>query len=208
MNSRLGLSYLMHHEAGGVDRAHVLGEELSKRVADDLQNYSRWQPYLHDLGEAEVKHGVRVHVVNLSGDDFGNSALPAKLRDIPQPPVTRAKPNRIGWLIAAILGLAVIAGTSAWLLSRIPKHNAVNVPDKSIAVLPLENLTAEKENAYFADGIQDELLSDLAKIKDLKVISRTSVMQYYRRGNTCLTTRPSNWAATTSSATIHLMPQP
>ena len=103
--------------------------------------------------------------------------MPAKLRDIPQPPVTRAKPNRIGWLIAAILGLAVIAGTSAWLLSRIPKHNAVNVPDKSIAVLPLENLTAEKENAYFADGIQDELLSDLAKIKDLKVISRTSVMQ-------------------------------
>src|SRR6185312_9451518 len=50
--------------------------------------------------------------------------------------------------------------------------------EKSIAVLPLENLSDEKENAYFADGIQDELLSDLAKIKDLKVISRTSVMQY------------------------------
>jgi TolB-like protein/cytochrome c-type biogenesis protein CcmH/NrfG len=157
------------------DAGHIL---LSRRVADDLQNYSRWQPYLHDLGEAEVKHGVRVHVVNLFGDDFGNSALPAKLRDIPPPPATRAKPNRIGWLMAALLGLAVIAGTSAWFLSRIPKRNAVNVPDKSIAVLPLENLTAEKENAYFADGIQDELLSDLAKVKELKVISRTSVMQY------------------------------
>jgi len=52
------------------------------------------------------------------------------------------------------------------------------IPEKSIAVLPLENLSEEKENAYFADGIQDELLSNLAKIKDLKVISRTSVMQY------------------------------
>src|SRR6476659_8240212 len=51
-------------------------------------------------------------------------------------------------------------------------------PEKSIAVLPLENLSDEKENAFFANGIQDELLSDLSKIKDLKVISRTSVMQY------------------------------
>jgi len=55
---------------------------------------------------------------------------------------------------------------------------ATAIPEKSIAVLPLENLSEEKENAYFADGIQDELLSNLAKIKDLKVISRTSVMQY------------------------------
>ena len=50
--------------------------------------------------------------------------------------------------------------------------------EKSIAVLPLENLSEDKENAFFATGIQDELLSDLSKIKDLKVISRTSVMQY------------------------------
>ena len=52
------------------------------------------------------------------------------------------------------------------------------LPEKSIAVLPLENLSEDKENAFFATGIQDELLSDLSKIKDLKVISRTSVMQY------------------------------
>src|SRR5205814_5707541 len=52
------------------------------------------------------------------------------------------------------------------------------IAEKSIAVLLLENLSEEKENAFFADGIQDELLSNLAKIKDLKVISRTSVMQY------------------------------
>ena len=58
------------------------------------------------------------------------------------------------------------------------KISAAGISEKSIAVLPLENLSEEKENAYFADGIQDELLSNLAKIKDLKVISRTSVMQY------------------------------
>jgi len=51
-------------------------------------------------------------------------------------------------------------------------------PEKSIAVLPFENLSEEKQNAYFADGVQDEILTDLAKIADLKVISRTSVMQY------------------------------
>ena len=52
------------------------------------------------------------------------------------------------------------------------------IPEKSIAVLPFENLSDEKSNAYFADGVQDEILTDLAKIADLKVISRTSVMQY------------------------------
>jgi TolB-like protein len=51
-------------------------------------------------------------------------------------------------------------------------------PDKSIAVLPFENLSSDKENSYFTDGVQDEILTDLAKIADLKVISRTSVMQY------------------------------
>ncbi|HEV2046216.1 MAG TPA: FlgO family outer membrane protein [Chthoniobacterales bacterium] len=53
-----------------------------------------------------------------------------------------------------------------------------SIPAKSIAVLPFENLSDEKKNAYFSDGVQDEILTDLAKIADLKVISRTSVMQY------------------------------
>jgi TolB-like protein/Tfp pilus assembly protein PilF len=55
---------------------------------------------------------------------------------------------------------------------------AVPIPAKSVAVLPFENFSDEKENAYFADGVQDEILTDLAKVADLKVISRTSVMQY------------------------------
>src|SRR5437870_4669265 len=55
---------------------------------------------------------------------------------------------------------------------------AVPIPEKSVAVLPFENLSDEKQNAYFTDGIQDEILTDLARVADLKVISRTSVMQY------------------------------
>src|SRR5438874_3880367 len=61
--------------------------------------------------------------------------------------------------------------------NRTPEPAAV-IPEKSIAVLPFENLSSDKENAYFTDGVQDEILTDLAKIADLKVISRTSVMQY------------------------------
>ena len=70
----------------------------------------------------------------------------------------------------------IVAGIA--MFSRYRARSTLAAPEKSIAVLPLENLSEEKENAYFADGIQDELLSNLAKIKDLKVISRTSVMQY------------------------------
>ena len=54
----------------------------------------------------------------------------------------------------------------------------INIPEKSIAVLPFENLSDDQENAYFADGVQDDILSNLAKVADLKVISRTSVRQY------------------------------
>src|SRR5205814_4879350 len=74
-----------------------------------------------------------------------------------------------------VLTIAALALALPFYWRRSPMSS---IPEKSIAVLPLTNLSEEKENAYFANGIQDELLSNLAKIKDLKVISRTSVMQY------------------------------
>jgi TolB-like protein/Tfp pilus assembly protein PilF len=92
-------------------------------------------------------------------------------------PRTRRRRNII-MLIAT--GVVISAATGFFLLPRVAAHKV----DKSIAVLPFENLSDEKENAYFADGIQDDVLTNLSKIGDLKVISRTSVMQY--RG------RPSN----------------
>ena len=80
-------------------------------------------------------------------------------------------------MAAALLAVAVIIGGIA-MFSRYRVRSALTAPEKSIAVLPFENLSEEKANAYFADGIQDEILTRLAKIADLKVISRTSTQHY------------------------------
>ena len=173
------------------DAGHIL---LSKHVADDLAQYRHWQPYLHDLGEWEVKHGLRLSLVNLYKEGLGNPAIPEKLKRGQRwkkggAPVRPVRPLR--WLkfaLVAALLLAALALTSTFLISfRRASSTAetsfgppamVAVPEKSIAVLPFENLSDDKQNAYFADGVQDEILTDLAKVADLRVISRTSVMQY------------------------------
>jgi TolB-like protein/Tfp pilus assembly protein PilF len=158
------------------DAGHIL---LSRRVADDLAQYTKWQPYLHELGDVEVKHDVRVALVNFFGDDFGNPRSPAKITQ-----AKKAGRRRIlTWAAAGLLLLLCLTiGSWVWTrrvaLTTAYKASVAGISEKSIAVLPLENLSEEKENAYFADGIQDELLGSLGKIKDLKVISRTSVMQY------------------------------
>ncbi|MBA2430518.1 MAG: tetratricopeptide repeat protein [Chthoniobacterales bacterium] len=144
------------------DAGHIL---MSKRVAEDLGQYRQWQPYLHDLGEVEVKHGVTVQLVNFYGEDFGNPAPPDKC--------SRAA------IVAASATAALLIGAGMWLLTRAPKPAASpSQLDKSIAVLPFENLSRDPDNAYFAEGIQDEILTRLAKIADLKVISRTSTSRY------------------------------
>ncbi|HTC79746.1 MAG TPA: hypothetical protein VK657_14120, partial [Terriglobales bacterium] len=81
--------------------------------------------------------------------------------------------------VALILG-AVAIGFFLFQSGRSPTAATAStaIPEKSIAVLPFENLSANQENAFFTDGVQDEILTELAKIADLKVISRTSVMQY------------------------------
>ena len=152
------------------DAGHIL---LSQHVAEDLEGYEHWRPLLHNLGTCEVKHGVRVGVVNLYGDQFGNPQPPKKFQKLKK---HRAQ-LRWGALATALLLLGAIIAAFV-IVSRRTTRSTSTITEKSIAVLPLENLSEEKENAYFADGIQDELLSNLAKIKDLKVISRTSVMQY------------------------------
>src|SRR5204863_4364432 len=150
------------------DAGHIL---VSKHVAEDLEEYDQWRPLLHELGACEVKHGMRVSVVSLYSDQVGNPQLPKKFKAL------KKHSTRMRWAAAAALfTLAAIAAIA--ILARYPVRSTLAAPEKSIAVLPLENLSDKKENAYFADGIQDELLSNLAKIKDLKVISRTSVMQY------------------------------
>jgi TolB-like protein/class 3 adenylate cyclase len=167
------------------DAGHIL---LSKHVAEDLEHYPRWQPCLHDLGECEVKHGVRVSIVNLYTDDAGNAALPTRLAAQKRSPAKgRQFAGLRTLLVTAIiligLGVPALIFTPAILKSlRSPisgdKAASSSIPDKSIAVLPFENLSDDKGAAYFADGIQDEILTKLASIADLKVISRTSTAKY------------------------------
>ena len=101
---------------------------------------------------------------------------PQGIRATPETTAPRTGRRRnIIMLIAT--GVVISAATGFFLMPHLAAHKV----DKSIAVLPFENLSDEKENAYFADGIQDDLLTNLSKIGDLRVISRTSVMQYRGR---------------------------
>jgi serine/threonine-protein kinase len=152
------------------DAGHIL---LSRHVAEDLEHYPRWQSHLHDLADCEVKHGVRLGLVNVYTDRVGNPQVPKKLQTLQK----RRSGMRWAAVITILLALAAIVGVIT-MFSRSRGRSVLAAPEKSIAVLPFENLSSDKENAYFADGVQDEILTDLSKIADLKVISRTSVMQY------------------------------
>jgi TolB-like protein/class 3 adenylate cyclase/Flp pilus assembly protein TadD len=177
------------------DAGHIL---LSKRVADDLAQYRQWQRHLHDLGECQVKHDVTVSVVNLYTDEVGNPALPEKFLEpqkqqrAPDTAKLRAPSQRLkSWLIIAPIFVGLLLAGGFWFfLRQNPAHSAkspsvtlppavlVPVLDKSIAVLPFENLSSDKENAFFAQGIQDEIITTLSKIGGLRVISRTSTARY------------------------------
>jgi TolB-like protein/Tfp pilus assembly protein PilF len=220
------------------DAGHIL---ISKRVADDLAQQRRWQPYLHDLGDVEVKHGVVVSLVNFYAETIGNPNPPARIGKLRGgvrltttatrkglSPLARAIFIIAGLLIALIFVLAIVSVIFAPAIMRslgkgqvtsppqvpaIPsppsladtiksavakkvtdalqdalsrkKNAAVEppptgsaIPEKSIAVLPFENLSRDPDNAYFAEAMQDEILARLSKIADLKVISRTSTQKY------------------------------
>ena len=183
------------------DAGHIL---VSKHMAEDLEQYGHWKQHLHDLGECEAKHGVRVSVVNLYTEDHGNPEVPQKFvqarhKAAAVPFAAKTPRTSRNWIIAVAVIIAATLAVGGFLLSRrsapvasgsassaifvatpgtAPVTAPTAMPEKSIAVLPFENLSSDKENAYFTDGVQDEILTDLARIADLKVISRTSVMQY------------------------------
>jgi TolB-like protein len=155
------------------DAGHIL---VSKRIAEDLGEYEHWRPFLHDLGACEVKHGVRTGVVSLYYNGVGNPQLPKKFEALKQ------RRTRIRWAEAAIALVMLGAVVAAFvLILRRPVRSTLAAPEKSIAVLPFENLSRDPDNAYFATGIQDEILTRLAKIGALKVIARTSTQQYAAR---------------------------
>src|SRR6266480_2912736 len=215
------------------DAGHIL---VSKRVADDLAQQRRWQPYLHELGDVEVKHGVIVSLVNLYAETIGNPNPPSRIGKVRGSvralskgtrkvlsPVARAIFIIVGLLIGLTFALAIASVIFAPAIMRTldkrglvtspqpsataapsladtiksavakqitdelqgelsrkknaaaqPSHTGSAIPEKSIAVLPFDNLSRDPDNAYFCEGVQDEILTRLAKVADLKVISRTS----------------------------------
>ena len=125
------------------DAGHIL---VSERVADDLAQDRLWQPLLHELGELEVKHGVKLGIVNLYNAELGNSRAPQRLS-------SQAPPAKE----------PLISSTA------VPE-----IPQKSIAVLAFVNMSNDPENEFFSDGIAEEIINALTKIKALRVAARTS----------------------------------
>jgi len=156
------------------DAGHIL---LSKRVADDLAQYGHWRSRLHDLGEVEIKHGAVISVVNLHGEGFGNSTQPTRMLQYRRQ--SRRRRLRVLWWSGALI-LAIALSVFGWLSYKEAHNRGARdlTGAKSIAVLPFENFSDDKRDAYFADGIQDDILTALSKISELKVISRSSVMRY------------------------------
>jgi adenylate cyclase len=123
------------------DAGHIL---LSKRVADDLAQDRLWHPLLHELGDIEVKHGVKLGLVNLYNDELGNPRPPGRLSG------------------EAVPGQQPLVSPGSEL------------PEKSIAVLAFVNMSNDPENEFFSDGIAEEIISALTKIEALRVAARTS----------------------------------
>ena len=215
------------------DAGHIL---VSKRVADDLAQRRRWQPYIHELGDVEVKHGVVVSLVNLYAETIGNPTPPSRIgKARGSIPGSRTGPRKaisplaraIFILAVLLLVLAIMSVIFAPAIMRtldqrrsatLPQPTATAppsladtiksavakqitdelqselsrkekglgpanptgsaIPEKSIAVLPFDNLSRDPDNAYFCEGVQDEILTRLAKVSDLKVVSRTSTQHF------------------------------
>ena len=173
------------------DAGHIL---LSKHLADDLAPYPRWNPYLHDLGECEVKHGRKIFLVNLYTDELGNPEVPDKLKSTFRQPAETPMP--VGWsrlarivMLLLVCLLAIIAvglllqrrGTylpSAQTLTSPASTRETAAADKSIAVLPFVDLSQAKDQEYFCEGISEEILDALAKVEGLRVVARTSSFSF------------------------------
>jgi TolB-like protein/class 3 adenylate cyclase/Flp pilus assembly protein TadD len=160
------------------DAGHIL---VSQRAAEDLATYRQWSQHLRSLGECEVKHAVRLHIFNLCNEEAGNPELPKKLRAIP----AKKKGRAYGMVIAVALAAALLLGALFYSLAKKREASSSQLATdtglhviRSLAVLPLDNYSGDKNQDYFAEGMTDELTTDLATISQLRVISRSSTTQF------------------------------
>src|SRR5713101_6355170 len=143
------------------DAGHIL---VSKHAAEDLEQYDQWQPYLHDLGECEIKHGERLNLVNFYNHEIGNSAMPNKFSKSDKAASSAGtEPGRSRYSTIALgIGALIVVGAAALFFASRTAFRTVSgriepapvsaaaASEKSIAVLPFENLSDDKSNAYFS----------------------------------------------------------
>lgn len=161
------------------DAGHIL---VSDVVANALSQLKVWADRLHDLGEVNVKHGVRVHVVNLFADDFGNPAVPAKVAASASKFPAKSRSSRT--LIAGISAVVVLAGLTGIGVWKWRSGRAVPLPNaetrRVVAVLPFENIAKDQTQQYFTTGMTEEIQAQLSKVGALRVMSRAAVANYQR----------------------------
>lgn len=157
------------------DAGHIL---TSEAVAGTLEQLSTWADELHDLGEAEVKHGVKVRVYNLYTAEVGNPELPEKFRRHLHPVPHSSSGSAFSVIRrhkrSAVLTLTVLVAAAASLYYFTRPVEAIN----SIAVLPFTNTDGDADAEYLSDGITESTINSLSRLSNLKVIARSSVFQY------------------------------
>ncbi|PYL08935.1 MAG: hypothetical protein DME33_05740 [Verrucomicrobia bacterium] len=153
------------------DAGHIL---LSKRVTEDLEQHSKWRPRLHYLGAFEVKHGVKIDIVNLYTDDVGNPALPQKLKS-----TTAARPRFQKPMIAAAAIMAI--GLAGWWLfaHRASRDStAVAASEKSVAIFPFKPVSSQNRDEVLENGMADTLIAKLSTIAEIIIPSLSSAQKY------------------------------
>lgn len=174
-----------NHPFPGRSLEEIFRQQRHQFTAAQLQVANVPEPVVTLLGAMLAADATRrpqtpqalLEAIRLCREQIQPASSPAFAAQVSRRGGARSWSRTAGWLVAALAALAAVVGISAWHWHLLPMP-AAPAPEKSIAVLPFTNLSTDKDNAFFADGVQDEILTDLAKIADLKIISRTSVMQY------------------------------
>ena len=160
------------------DAGHIL---LSKRIADDLAQYSQWRPHLHDLGQCEVKHGAKIDIVNLFTDEAGNPAIPEKLEEEKQ--IAGATSSRSKILRnAALIAAALLMAFGFWFIAHRAGQRSTITPaaagERRIAVLPFKPLVAENRDQVLELGMADTLIAKLGNSRQIIVSSLNAVRKF------------------------------
>ena len=156
------------------DAGHIL---LSRRVAEDLEQHSKWRPRLHRLGEFEVKHGVKIDIFNLHDVEVGNPVLPAKLKQTKKSRARVGKP-----LIAAAAVALLIAIGALWFFFHQTAFDVGAFPEKSVAIFPFKPVSTQNRDEILENGMADTLIAKLSTITGIVIPSLTSTQKYNEQG--------------------------